>query len=51
MRSGLKGNHMDASLSREELVGGPPYFGELEKCPHRFWYKSLTLILFVYMLL
>ena len=32
------------------LVGGPPWFGELEKCPHRFWYKSLTPIYIVYML-
>jgi len=27
----FKGNQLDASLSREEMVGGPPCFGELEK--------------------
>ena len=28
--------------SQGDLVGGPPWFGELEMHLHRFWYHSLT---------
>jgi len=32
MRSELKGDYLDASLSREGLVGRPPCFGDKESC-------------------
>ena len=48
MRSKLHVDYLDASLSREGLVGGPPWFGELERCPHWFWYRSLTPVLYLH---
>ena len=48
MRSELHEDYLDAALSRGVLVGGPPWFGELERCLHRFWYQSLTPCLFIH---
>jgi len=36
MRSELKGNYLDASLSREVWWRRPPCFGDMESCPLGF---------------
>ena len=40
---------LDASLSREVLVGGPPWFGDIEMCPLDFG-NDLLLLIYVYIL-
>ena len=42
MRSKLKREPFGCFTLKGILVGGPPWFGELEMHLHRFWYHSLT---------
>ena len=44
MRSELKEDNLDASLSRRVLVGGPPCFEDMESCPYGFGNDLLLLI-------
>ena len=39
MHFGLHGNLFGCITFKGCLVGGPPWFGELERCPHWFWYR------------
>ena len=49
MRSELKEDNLDASLSKTVLVGGPPCFRDMESCLLGFG-NDLLLLIIVYML-
>jgi len=36
MRSELKSDNFGCITFKESLVGGPPWFGDLEMCPYGF---------------
>ena len=47
MRSELNGDNFGCITFKESLVGGPPYFGDIESCPLGF---GNDLLLFIYCL-
>ena len=49
MRSELNGDYFGCITFKESLVGGPPWFGDIEMYPLGFG-NDLLLLIYVYML-